>query len=155
MNDLEQIRLNHQVKDSLQFQNNYEEMLNEGISQPVERPLLSNLEELYNSILVAYEQLTNYQITILQEIFKQFVNIQEEIDPNRIKDFSHYYNEEDEELLLYRKNKKGLINIIIHDEELFAFSYIDDNNKVDSYLDFYEEVDSTIDYEKIVLKFFS
>lgn len=155
MNDLEQIRLNSQFKESLQFGDNYEEVLDEGISRAVERPLFSNLEELHDSILVEYNQLTIYQKKVLQNIFQQFNNVQKKIDPKRIKDFSHYYNEEDEELLLYRRNEKGLINIIIHDEELFAFSYIDNNDKADSYLDFYEEDNPTIDFEKIVLKFFS
>jgi len=116
---------------------------------------LNSVEELHERIIDTHTELTGYQKTTLKAFFKQFLVIQETIDPTRINDFEWHYNSNDEEFLLYRKNEKGLINIVIHEEEMFAFSYIDNLDKSNSYLDFYEEVDSAIDYEKIALKFFS
>lgn len=152
-----QNKLNHlifkeQIEDSTLFGEQYHEMFSEQTATPINNPLIDNLIALSNSIISSYK-LTNFQKQILKNLFEGFIYIQQQIDPTRLN-FNNFYNIEDEELLLYRESSKGLINIIIHNEESFAFSYIDNNNKNKDQLTFYD-LSQDIDFEKIALDFFA
>jgi hypothetical protein len=151
---LDQIRIATQIQQSTLFAESYHDTLDNGISTPINRPLFTNLRELHHNILASYSTINNYQRNIIAQLFTAFENIATSNDSKKIKDFSHYYNEEEGELLFYRKNNEGLINIIIEDEELFAFSYLDNNTKENNQLLFYRE-DEEADFEHVALMFFS
>lgn len=111
-------------------------------------PLIIELDDLYHRINLAFPSLTEDQIFVLQKIFKKFKYVQEEIDPNRISEFS-YSMTEDDDLVLYRISKGSFINLIIHPEEDFALSLI--HKTRGSSLEYFD-LDSA-DYEKVVLQF--
>lgn len=106
------------------------------------------MENLFN-IIVQRNNLTFFQKQVLKKLIDAFVDLQ----PHQLRDFSHFYTEVDEDLFLYRKSPKGLINIIIHNEDSFAFSYIDSQKKENDRLDFHKN-NEEIDFEKIALEFF-
>lgn len=89
-------------------------------------PLIEDIGEMLNSILVRYDTLTEFQEHILAKIFNEFNRIQMEIDPKRLKPFEHYFNSDDE-LLLFRKTDIGLTNITINPEECISYSFIPKN----------------------------
>lgn len=149
---LSYMRFKDQVEGSTLFGNQYRELLDEETSTPINNPLIQELDDIYNSIVTKYH-LTTFQKDVLMNFLKEFQYIKNQIDPNRLKDFNYFYNEEDEELLLYRESKKGLINIIIHDDESFAFSYVDNKNRSLDELVFYKK-ESIIDYQQVAFKFF-
>lgn len=111
-------------------------------------PLIIELDDLYHRINLAFPSLTEDQIFVLQKIFKKFKYVQEEIDPNRISEFS-YSMTEDDDLVLYRISKGSFINLIIHPEEDFALSLI--HKTRGSSLEYFDL--DTADYEKVVLQF--
>lgn len=111
-------------------------------------PLVEEVEEIYNQIINDYDSLTEHQVFVLSRLIDQLNNVRLIIDPNRLRSFNHCINE-DGDLMLYRENAKGLINIIIHPEEDFAYSFV--ANKEGNILDFYT-IDE-VDYESVVLKF--
>jgi hypothetical protein len=121
----EHIILKTQLSESESFGSRYDELLDspEVPVTPYTDHLLEDVAELYSSILLTYSELTEFQETILLKIFKEFNNIRLNIDPNRLKEFSHYFNS-DGELLLFRNTDLGLINIIINPEDCAAFSFI-------------------------------
>ena len=116
---------------------------------------LSNNNEISHLLIDVKKQygknLTSFQLYHIAKIFESFSYIQDEIEPERLTSFSYYFNEDDE-FLIYRKSRIGLTNIIIHDEECIAFSFIG-RNTGDRDLIFYEE--GEIDYEKLAYKFFA
>jgi len=113
-------------------------------------PLVEEVEEIYNQIINDYDLLTEWQVIILSKLIDQLNNVRLIIDPNRLKSFKHCLNE-DGDLLLFRESEKGLFNIILHQENDFAFSFI--GNQEGNILEFYtiEECD----FETIVLNFLS
>jgi len=113
-------------------------------------PLVEEVEEIYNQIINDYDTLTEFQIIVLSKIIDQLNNVRLVIDPNRLKDFKHCIND-DADLLLYRESAKGLINIIIHSEDDFAYSFI--GNTSGNKLEYYTIEDC--DFEEIVLNFLS
>jgi hypothetical protein len=125
----------------------YEEFFNQ-INSTFNNPLFEEVGEIYNQIVETYDYLTEHQVSILNNIMEKLNYVKEKIDPNRLKDFNFTVNN-DGDLLLYRKNETGLLNIIIHPDDDFAFSYIgkEDGQK----LEFFETENA--DYEKIVLLF--
>lgn len=122
MNEFEHMLLTTEFRQSETFGNVYVNILSE--SNPAFcSPLVDDIEDILNSILIRYDNLSSFQIEVLSKLFLEFNKIREEIDPNRLKPFEHYFNN-DNELLLYRKSIKGLTNITINQEELIVFSYI-------------------------------
>ena len=113
-------------------------------------PLYDDVEEIFNSIINNYNFLSEFQIETLSRIMESLNEIRSIIDPSRLKNFHHGFTL-DGDLLLFRENDKGLINIIIHQDEDFAFSFI--GNLEGRRLDFYEPANA--DFEKIVLDFMS
>lgn len=147
---LEHIKLKAELSQSEVFGNLYEGLLENTLSNAFSNPLIEDISELYNNILLKFEKLTDFQKEILTNIFNEFNNIRINIDPNRLKPFEYYYNA-DEELLLYRETKSGLINIIINADECLAFSYIPkgDEKRVFYFLQ------QNGDFEKLAYNFFS
>ena len=122
MNEFEHMLLTTEFRQSETLGNIYENILSE--SNPAFcSPLVDDIEAILNSILIRYDNLSSFQTEMLSKLFLEFNKIREEIDPNRLKPFEHYFNN-DNELLLYRKSIKGLTNITINQEELIVFSYI-------------------------------
>lgn len=111
-------------------------------------PLVEEVEEIYNQIINSYDCLTEMQVNVLCKIINELNQIKLIIDPNRLKSFKHILND-DNELLLFRENNNGLINIIIYTDGDFAYSYI--GNKEGNILKFYTILDC--DFEKLVLNF--
>ena len=116
----EQIIFKTELTQSDVYGTLYEELLDNGKGTTFCNPLVEDVGELMNNILLKYDMLTDYQKEMLNKIFDEFNNIRLTIDPNRLKPFQHYYTD-DEELLLYRETENGLINIIINSEECIAF----------------------------------
>jgi len=127
--------------------NHYEVLFNQEINT-FTNPLVEDIEEIYNQIIKTYNDLTDFQIDVLTLIMDQLNELRISSDPKRLKDFYHGLTP-DCDLLLYRENENGLINIIIHPEDNFAFSFI--GNKEGRRLEFHKPEDA--DFEKIVLEF--
>jgi len=133
------------------FGERYEELLDGSNNLAFTNPLTDDITDILNSILIKYSLLTEFQMEMLNKIFNEFNNIRINIDPNRLKTFQHSFTS-DNELLLYRINQRGLINIIINPEDCIAFSFIpnaDENNKKFYFL--YQDGD----FEKLAYDFFS
>lgn len=111
-------------------------------------PLVEDVEAIYNQIVKQYDDLTEHQLIVLNSLIDKLNDIRILIDPDRLKNFKHSLTD-DGDLLLYRQNETGLLNIIIHPEEDFAFSYI--GNIEGRQLDFH--VPEFADYETIILNF--
>lgn len=122
-NSINHIKLKSELSQSSEFAAAYEKVLQGGDSKALSSPIVDNVSDLLNNILVKYDDLTDFQVRILEAIFDEFKNIQKNIDPKRLRSFEHYFNN-DQELLLYRETKNGLINIIINPDECAAFSFI-------------------------------
>lgn len=144
------IILKTELTQSEVFGDQYGELLSYSQSAAFNNPVIEEVSELLNNILVKYDLLTDFQKDMLARIFDEFNNIRINIDPKRLKSFHHYYNEDDE-LLMYRETPSGLINIIINPDECLAFSFIpfDDQNR-----QFYF-VHPGEDFEKLAYDFFS
>lgn len=140
------------ITESFKYQYEEAQAINEYISTPLnaDSSLITELEQLYEIIVQEYP-LTSFQIRELRAIINKFVYIQETIDPNRIKPFKHDYNKAEELLILYRKSAKGLFNILIDEDELVTFSYIDSTPEEKDIHDMYDG--EPVDYEKVVLNF--
>lgn len=144
------IILKAELVQSEVFGEQYDELLNYGDSSAFCNPVSEDVSELLNKILLTYDCLTSFQKEMLTRIFDEFNNIRINIDPNRLKSFHHYYNE-DEELLLYRQTPSGLINIILNSDDCIAFSFIP-VNEASRQLYF---VHKDGDFEKLAYDFFS
>ncbi len=111
----------------------------------------SEMSNLLTEILDQYEKrLTLFQKDHISRILEVFSTIADEIEPERLTSFNYFLNDDDE-FLIYRNSRVGLTNIIIHDEDCLAFSFIG-KKPGDRELVFYEE---HIDYEKLAYKFFA
>lgn len=130
------------------FSNHYSEIFNRD-SFAFSSPLQQDVAEIYNNILKSYPHLTTFQKEALQGIISAFDQIRKQIDPDRLKDFKVSINE-DGDLLLFRQSAKGLTNLIIHEEDDFAYSFI--GLKEGRTLKFFE---NNTDFESVALKFFS
>jgi hypothetical protein len=109
---------------------------------------MNNVEAIYAQIIFAYHTLTPFQMSVLESITHQLNRLSTSFYNNQLTDFSHGISA-DSDLLLYRENENGLMNIIIHPEENFACSFI--GNTKGRQLKFYEP--RTADFEKIALEF--
>lgn len=149
-NFFENIAFQERLKQSQVFGEQY------GLQFGIERggafssPVFSDVEDILNNILFSYNSLTEFQVGMLNRIFNALNNVRHLIDPNRLKPFEHFLND-DEELLLYRKTETGLINIIIHSEGCVAYSFIGTAVTCQVLEFFYEDSD----FESLVYKFFS
>lgn len=85
---------------------------------------------------------TKHQTSILFKFINEFA-LQE-----KTTDCISVNSTPDNDLLLYRRSSKGLVNIIIHPEDDFAFSFI---GKGDRVLEFYSP--DTVDFTKLAQKF--
>jgi hypothetical protein len=92
------IILKAELTQSEIFGEQYNELLSLGDSSAFCNPVNEDVSELLNKILLTYDCLTSFQKDMLKQIFDEFNNIRINIDPNRLKSFLHFYNE-DEELL--------------------------------------------------------
>jgi len=99
-----------------------------------------------------YPDLSQFQIKNLVMIFERFDKIRQLIDPNRLKSFDYYVNEDDNELLLFRDTSQYVVNLIIHQEDDIAFSVISKSNSNDDKLHFLE---NESEIEGILYSFFS
>jgi len=113
-------------------------------------PLVEEVEEIYNHIINSYDCLTDHQVFVLSKIINELNQIKLIIDPKRLESFKHIIND-DSDLILYRENKNGIINILINTEDDFVYSYI--GNVVGNKLEFYTIDDC--DFESLVLNFLS
>ena len=109
-----------------------------------------DIEATYTGILMN-STLSEFQQKALLTLFQEFNKIRGLIDPNRLKSFDSSMNE-DKELLIFRKSSLGLTNIIIHDEECIAFSFIPYNPENKTMLEF---VQNPAELDKLALLFFS
>lgn len=149
-NFFEKIIFQENLKQSQVFGEQYGEQLAFEKGSIFNAPAFSDVEDILNSIIMSYDTLTEFQSAMLNCIFNALNNVRHLIDPNRLQPFEHYLNE-DEELLLYRKTSKGLINIIVHAEDCIAYSFIGTTVK-EQHLQFYYPDG---DFEDLVYKFFS
>jgi len=117
-------------------------------SSSFNNPLIEEVEEIYNQVISQYDEITEHQILVLTKIIDKLNDVRTIINPNRFKNLKHSITEDDD-LLLYRESDNGLVNIIIHPDEDFAFSYI--GNIAGRELEFFES--QTADFETIVLNF--
>ncbi|HRG00811.1 MAG TPA: hypothetical protein PKZ75_06825 [Bacteroidia bacterium] len=109
-----------------------------------------DIQDVYNTIILN-ATLTDFQQAALQNLFVVFNDIRSLIDPERLKSFD-YSITEDKELLIYRKSSAGLTNIIIHDEECIAYSFIPYDPSRKPTLQF---VENTAELEQLAYLFFS
>lgn len=147
----ELIILKTELTQSDFFGTQYDDLLNNPEHSAFSSPLIQDVDELRNSVLLKYDNLTEFQKEMLIRIFDEFNNIRINIDPNRLKPFQHYYNS-DNELLLYRESPKGLTNIIINSDECIAFSFIPKTNEK-RVLYFIPQEET--DFERLAYDFFS
>lgn len=149
-NFFENIAFQENLKQSQVFGEQYEEQFGLTKGNVFNAPAFSDVEEILNVILLTYSSLTDFQVSMLGEIFNALNDIRHKIDPNRLKPFEHYFNNDDE-LLLYRKTSKGLINVIIHPEQCIAYSFIGTTVSEQTLEFFYEDSD----FESLAYRFFS
>lgn len=109
-----------------------------------------DIDERYQSIRMN-TALTSFQEIVLHKIFSEFEKIRKLIDPNLLELFDYDLNA-DSEFLLFRTSKTGLTNIIIHDDESLAYSFIPFDQNSTSTLIFYT---LEADFEALALKFFA
>ncbi|GGE18209.1 hypothetical protein GCM10011516_14790 [Sphingobacterium cellulitidis] len=85
--------------------------------------MIRDVENLHNKIVSELLNITDDQGTVLRHVFEKFKDVQELIDPNRLRDFS-YTMTEDYDLVLSRNNELEVINLIIHPEADFPLPII-------------------------------
>jgi len=144
------IILRTELVQSETFGDFYEEILDSNEGSSFCNPLIEDVSELLENILLKYESLTAFQKDVLYKIFSEFNHIRTTIDPKRLKSFTHDLNE-DEELLLFRESENGLINIIINPEDCIAFSFIPNNEQKRTFY----FIDQNGDFETLAYNFFS
>lgn len=145
-NQLEIYNLITNLSSSETFGDQYDKVF-EDLGSSFKIPMHKDLEEMYNSIIGGNYTLSTFQEGVLIKIFNELTTIEHQIDPLRLKGFDHFMNE-DNELVLWRKDNEKLINFIIHDSEDIALSFIGD--KENTNLTFFT-IES--DFEGIVLRF--
>ena len=146
----EHIILKTQLSQSDIFGDVYDELFENTNGNAFSNPLVEDVGDLFDNILLNYENLTMFQKEMLNIIYNEFNNIRINIDPNRLKPFQHYFNEDDE-LLLYRETTKGLINIIINPEDCVAYSFIPNTDEKRKFYFVHQDGD----FETLAYDFFS
>ncbi len=146
----EHIILKTELSQSDTFGNFYDNLLDANESSAFSNPLIEDVSELLNNILLKYDILTDFQKEILNKIFSEFNNIRTTIDPKRLKSFEHYLTADDE-FLLYRETENGLINIILNPEDCLAFSFIPNNGEKRQLYFIHQDGD----FETLAYNFFS
>jgi hypothetical protein len=144
------IILRTELVQSETFGDFYGEILDSNEGSSFCNPLIEDVSELLENILLKYESLTSFQKDMLHKIFSEFNNIRTTIDPKRLKSFTDDLNE-DEELLLFRESQNGLINLIINPEDCVAFSFIPNNEQQRKFY----FIDRNGDFEILAYNFFS
>jgi hypothetical protein len=151
MNVLDQIAARESLLQSSVVRNRYIKQFNRASTQFHSNYDFVELEDLFQQMVSKCSSLTKFQIHALHRLFQAFDAIRVNIDPDRLKTFEFCTNT-DHELLIYRKSKSGLTNIIIHEEETIALSFIPINPNLCSKLDFFEK---DCDMEYLALYLFS
>lgn len=118
-------------------------------SESFNNPLIVEINNIYNKIVSNFPSVTKDQEFVLRNLFDKFLYIQEVIDPNRLKDFSFTFSE-DEDIILYRNGFNCLINIVIHPEDDLTLSII--NKQKGNSFEYFDN--KTVDFEKIAYLFF-
>lgn len=147
-NQVESYSLRENLTSSDTFGSQYEDLFS-AFGNSFEYPIHKDIESRYNNIMGGDYTLTDFQRKVILKIFEVFKSIQASIDPNKIKVFDHFVND-DEELVLWRKDENKLINLIIHDSDDVALSYVTKGS--DTSLTFYN-LES--DFQILVFKFLS
>jgi len=145
-NQLEIYNLRSDLSSSETFGSHYEEVF-ANIGSTFENPLHKDVEDMYNNIIGGDYYLSHFQQSVLQKIFNEFNSIKFKIDPKRLKSFEYFVNDENE-LILWRKDEEKLINLTVYESEDIALSCIT-NDENTSLLFFNLESD----FELITLKF--
>ena len=146
----ELIKLKAELSQSSKFGSQYDKILDTNQGSAFSNPLIEDISEFLNNIILKYDSLTNFQNEMLNKIFNEFNNIRIAIDPKRLKSFEHYFNA-DNELLLYRETGNGLTNIIINPDDCIAFSFIPSKGGERKLYFLYEDGD----FETLAYNFFS
>lgn len=149
--NLEIIRLKQQLAQSETYGQTYIDLLDDEGLSTFSSPLFGDLYELLQNILSVYENLTGFQKQMLNAVFNAFNNLRKEIDPDRLKSFEHYFNQ-DNELLLFRSTERGIVNIIFNPEDCIAYSFISKEHGGDVLKFYYSDQD---DFEGLAYNFFS
>jgi len=149
-NDFAHIIFKEEILQSNAFGSQYREYFGENNGPTFNNPLSEDINSIYNAISLKYTGLSNFQKDVLNKLFNTFNEIIKRIYPNRLKSFEYFLNDDDE-LLLYRNTKTGLVNLIVNPEECVAYSYIGKGDDV-RILKFYE-IDG--DFESLAYHFFS
>lgn len=150
-NELHNISWKNELYQSEKFGNAYREFLDVDSSVLQSSFEFSELKDIYQSILNEFSStLSEFQVNVIGDIFLQFDKITELIDPERLK-FEFSFND-DEEFLLYRKSDLGLTNVIIHDDECVAYSFIPFDKNKENQLEFFY---TPIDFQKLALILFA
>jgi hypothetical protein len=136
MNELDKISWKYEVYLSDTMQSDYKTFL-EG-EDGNSRFIFDDIDDLFSKIVNDYPDLSQFQIKNLVMIFERFDKIRQLIDPNRLKSFDYYVNEDDNELLLFRDTSQYVVNLIIHQEDDITFSVISKSNSNDDKLHFLE-----------------
>lgn len=137
MNDIKNIANNLELFQTKQFGQVYEAKL-KNVNPALHCNYdMQDVQDLYIRLMNEYHSdLSEFQIQTLKDLFITFDEHRKDIDPDRLKDFRYILND-DNEFLLYRRTKLGLANIIIHDDECVAFSYIPYNSDEKSVLEYF------------------
>ena len=90
----EYIKLNEELGQSAYFGRLYKELFETPQGSAFTSPLIENISELLNNILLKYDGLTQFQKDILKNIFNEFNKIRIIIDPQRLKSFKHYLQQQ-------------------------------------------------------------
>ena len=150
-NNFDHIILKEELKQSVTFGTQYEDLLDLSETTAFNNPLFEDIKEVMNNIILKHEGLNDFHKSMLYLIFDAFNTVRHKIDPKRLKPFDNAFNN-DSELLLFRKSESGLTNIIINPDDCIAFSYIP-NSSAEKRIFYFLEQNG--DFEKLAYDFLS
>ncbi len=141
------VRMNYPADGSVLLESNYRQA-GERTEGTLTRHYGNSLAERLNQLLQRYA-LSSFQVTALSKLMTAFKNIEYHIEPDKLT-FQDLFTGDDE-LILFRTSKRGATNLVIHDDELIAYSFI--GKEEQPVLDFFEETKAQFDFEAIAYKF--
>jgi len=136
-NKTEEITWTEELNQSNVFGDQYKERLDGNVSSAISVSSFKDVQDMFSSIVVN-NKLTSFQLEALTYLFFGFHEIRNALDPEKLKTFNFTMNNEDE-FLVYRKSSIGLTNIIIHEEETIALSFIPFDPNSQSSIEFTED----------------
>lgn len=114
--------------------------------------LLNKLNTIFEKILV-YTNLTEEQKISFNKIRNGFLEVQSQMDPERL-DFNWLLNEDDE-LCLNRKSENGISSLIFYEDGSLSYWFISfKNSNLSDIRNFYSNSE-IIDSERIIFNFIS